>query len=43
MPGHRKAVVTSKTYASEDLFLQLAKAMNRIVSKNGEEYIENPY
>ena len=31
MPSHKKAIVTSKSYASEDLFLQLAKAMNKIV------------
>lgn len=43
MPSHKTSIVTSKSFASEDLFIQLAKAMNKVVVREKEEYIENPY
>ena len=43
MPSHKASMLTSKSFASEELFLQLAKAMKKISTECHDEYIENPY
>lgn len=42
-PDHSKSILTSKEFASETKFLAVAKAMNKVTSKDGKELYENPY
>ena len=43
MPTHKGSIITSKNFASEAMFMQLARAMKKISSLSEEEFVENPY
>ena len=42
-PSHKGSIVTTKGYAEETLFIQLARALKKSLIKDGEEFFENPY
>ena len=43
VPEHNKTILTSKEFASEAKFLQVAKAMDKIEYRGEEEWVANPY
>ena len=42
-PSHIRTILTSKFYASEDKFIELAKSFKRCEIKEGIEKFLNPY
>lgn len=43
MPSHSGSIITSKSFATETLFMQLARAMKKVFTLEEAEYVENPY
>ncbi len=43
MPDHTQCILTSKEYASEHKFIDLAMGAGKYKSVNGEEIFENPF
>ena len=42
-PDHLKSILTSKEFASETKFINVARAMNKIRYEDGKEFFETPY
>ena len=44
MPSHKSYIITSKSFASESLFMQLVRAMKKVeTNEQGVDFVENPY
>ena len=43
MPDHLKSILTSKEFASETKFINVARAMNKVKYGEGKEWYETPY
>ncbi len=43
MPDHLKSILTSKEFASETKFINVARAMHKVRFEDGKEFFETPY